>query len=111
MWFVTRYDGHPMPEIDALKQSSLANKVTNIVRRDSFFVAIVKSVINYSAVFEKEHGVSFVAARKLDIAEYMVLSDSLSGNRPKTYPRDIWVAKFYLQRSDLLNTIGDTDGA
>lgn len=85
-----------MTETDALKQRNFANKVTSNVRRGSLFVAIDKPVINFSAVFENEHGVSLFAARIVDIVEGMVSSDFLFRISPRTYQRYIQVAKFFI---------------
>lgn len=65
----------------------------------------MKSVINFSAVFEKEHGVSFLPASIAGIVENMVSSDLLSGNSSQTYQCYIQVANFFLQRTNILNII------
>lgn len=80
---------------------SFANKVTNLVRRDSIFVVVVKSTMNFSAAFEKEHDVSFLATRMEDIFENMDSSDILTNNSVHTYQRYILVAKFPLQHPNL----------
>lgn len=61
-------------ETEALKQSILENTVTSIVRHVSSFVAIVKSVLNFSATLEKEHVVSFLAIRILEVLKNIVSS-------------------------------------
>lgn len=59
MGCVTQQDGCSIEETEALKLSSLANKVTSILRRDSSFLAIMKSLVNFSVALEKELGLSF----------------------------------------------------
>lgn len=65
--------------------SNLRNMVTSIVRRNFPFVAGVKSVMNFSAAFEKKYGVSFLAAWMADIVDDMVSSDIVSGNSAQRY--------------------------
>lgn len=79
---VARHNGRPIAKTEPLKLSNLPNKVTSIVRRDSSFLAIVKSVINFSDVFKEERGVSYLAARGVDIVMNMVLFSVLSGIKP-----------------------------
>lgn len=76
----TRHDGRPIAEAEALKLSSFANKVTSVVRCDFSFVAVVKTVINFSAAFEKGHSMLFLAASMVNSDEDMVSSDFLSRN-------------------------------
>lgn len=59
--------------------------MTSIVRRNSSFFAVVKSVINFRAAFEKEHGVFLLAAHMVDIVEDTILSDFPTGDSPQTY--------------------------
>lgn len=49
---VTRHDRRPITEMKVFKMRGLAIKLTSIVCRDSLFVAIAKSVLNFSAAFE-----------------------------------------------------------
>lgn len=105
--YVTRYDGRPIAKTEALKQSNLLNTVTSIVRRDSSFVAVVKSIMNFSATFKNEQSRSFLTARIVDIVEDRVSSDFLTCNRPQIYQRQIRTAKFLLQRLNIYNIIED----
>lgn len=52
---------------------------------DSSLVAVVMAVINFGAAFEKEHGISFLAARIVDIIEDRVLSDFHTSNCRQKY--------------------------
>lgn len=79
------------------------------MRRDSSSVPIVNSVTIFSVAFEEEHSVSFFAAGMVHIVEAMVLSGFLSGNGLQIYQLYIWLAKFLLQRFNILNTIEDID--
>lgn len=81
-----------------------------MVHQDSSLIAIVKSVINFDAVFEKEHGLSFPVARMVDIVEDMASFDFLSGISFQTCQRYIRVAKFIFQHPDILIVIEDIDG-
>lgn len=63
----------------------------------------MKSVRKFSAAFEEEHGLSFLAARMLDIVKDMASSDFLSSNSLQTGQRCILVTKFLFQRSNILN--------
>lgn len=78
---VTGQESCPIVKTETLKVINIANKVTSILRRDSWFVVIVKSVINVCAAFGKEHGASFLAARMMHIIEDTGSSDFLSSNR------------------------------
>lgn len=69
---------------EALKLSSLLSKMTTIMRHNSLLVAIVKSVVNFSAASEKKLGVFFLAAWMRNIVENMILSKFLSENNPQT---------------------------
>lgn len=53
--------------------------------------------MNFGAVFEKEHFLSFFAARVVDIVEDKVLYDLMSGNSLQRYQHNIRVAKFLFQ--------------
>lgn len=46
---------------EAIKLRNLANKVTSVVRRDSSFALVMKSLISSSSSFEKERDVFFIA--------------------------------------------------
>lgn len=78
-----RHDGRPIAETEELKLTDFTKKVTSIVYRDFSFVAIVKSILNFRAAFEKKHGVLFLATQVVDIVDDMVLSDILTGNSAK----------------------------
>lgn len=57
MQCVTWHDVHPIAKTVALKLGIYARKVTSIVRLDSSFDAIEKSVINFSVASVKERAV------------------------------------------------------
>lgn len=69
MWCIMQHESRPITETVALKLGNFANKVTSIVCRGSTFVAKVKSVINFSTAFKKEHSVSFLFDRMVDTVE------------------------------------------
>lgn len=81
MRYVTRHNVRSIARTVAVKLSNHGKKVPSIVHRDSSFVSIVNSVRDFSATFKKEHGVSYFAARMVEIVAYMVLSDFLSRNK------------------------------
>lgn len=78
--------------------------------RNCSFVAVVKAVINFSTVFEKEHGISLLAAQMLVIVGAMVSSDFLTGTSSQTYQRNIWAVIFLLRDPTILNIIEVIDG-
>lgn len=80
MWCVTQQNGCPIAETNPHKVSNLSNMVSSIVRRESSFVTLEKSVINFSVACEKEHGMSFLSTWMVDNVEDMVSSDLLTGN-------------------------------
>lgn len=82
MWCITQNDGHPIAGTEALKQSSLGNKVTRILHRDSSSVAVVESVMNFSALLQKEHIVFFRTALVVDTLQEMVSLKFLADNSP-----------------------------
>lgn len=104
-WCITRHDRGPSTstETKASKLSSVLNKVVSIVRRVSSFVATVKSVINFSVGFEKEHSLSFLPPRMVYIVEDMVSSHFLSGNSTQTYQHSIKVTKLLLQSLNIFS--------
>lgn len=110
MRFVTRHDGRPVAETEALKLSSLANKVTSVVRSDSSSVAIVKFATDFTATFEKEHAVFFLDALIVHIVEDMVSYNFLTGNSRLTYQRSVQIAMCFLQRPNILHIIVDIYG-
>lgn len=73
-------------------------------------MAIVKSVIIFSAAFGKMRGVFFFAARIVDIIEDIVLSDMLSCNSSQMSQLYIPVGKFPLQRPNIFNIFKNTGG-
>lgn len=106
---VARHYDRQVAKTKALKLSSLANRATSNICRDSSFVAIVRSIKNFSATFEREHGVSFPAARIVDIVEEMVSFNFLTGNGNQIYQRYILLANFVLQRPDMINNFEKID--
>lgn len=98
-------DGRPITKSHALKQSHLTIKVPNIVRCDSSFIAVVRFVANFSAAFEKVHGVSFPVARMVGIVNYIVFSNCLTDNSSRNYQSCIQVAKFSHQQPNTRNII------
>lgn len=110
MRYVTPHDGCLIEETEPLNLSDLTNKMASIVRRDSSFVAVGKSVIKFSVSFEKEHNVSFLNARMVDIVEETFLSDFLTSKDPQIYQRYIRVGKFLCQRPMNFNTIEYIEG-
>lgn len=104
---VTQHNGRPIAEIEAVKLINIANKVTSIVQCDFPFVAMVNSVMIFSASFEEDHGESFLAAGMVDFVEHMVFPDLLSGNSPQKYQRYMRVAKLLLQFPNIPNIIDD----
>lgn len=97
-------------EPEALKFSNLVNEVTNIMCRNSSFVAILKFLMNFSAELQKERIVFCLAALMVDIVENIVSPDFLSGNSPQTYQCNIRMVKFFLQYPKILNIIRNIDG-
>lgn len=68
---------------------------------------MAKSVTQFSAAFEKEHGLLFLAARMVNIVKDTVISDFLSENSPSRYKRNIRVAKYFLPRHIICKSIDD----
>lgn len=66
--------------------------------------------MTFSTRFKKWHGVSFFAARMVNIFEEMVLSDFQTGNSAQACEEYIWVTKVLHQFPDILNIIEDVDG-
>lgn len=88
----------------------LANMVTSVVYRDSSFVAIAKSVINFNIAFDTEHGEFLLAARMGNIVMDMFLADFLTGNGPLVYQCNIMVRKTFNKRLNIFNNIEDNEG-
>lgn len=106
---VSRHDGRSMAATDALKLSYFAHKVTSILLRSPFFVAIVKFLINCSAVFKKEHVVTFHLVRMVDVVKDSVSSDFLTGNGPQEFQCYIQLVKFFRQRHNIHISIAVID--
>lgn len=107
--YVTWQYSSTIAKSEELKLKSPGNKVPSIVRRNSSFVGIAKSVLNFSPAFDKEHGMSFLAARIVDIVDDMHLFDHLTDDSPHTYQVIIQVAKFLFQRPNIRNIIEEID--
>lgn len=75
----------------------------------TFFVIVVKFMVNFSAAFRNEHGSTFHAAYMVDFVGDMILFDFLTGNSAQTYQRYIQVAKFLISRSNKFDTNADFD--
>lgn len=102
MWCFTRRNAHSILETEALKLNNIANMVTRKVRYNSSLVAVVKFVINISAVVKRGHSVHFVVARIADIVDYMEFSGFSTGIRSQTYQRYIQAAKPLFQLSFII---------
>lgn len=96
--------------MEAIKLSNLASKANSIVRQECSFLGIKKSVMNFIAAFEKGPGVSFLAARMVNIVENMVSSDFQTDNSLRKYQRYIQMEKFFFQRCPILNIIEEIGG-
>lgn len=59
---VIRYNDRPIAETEAVRLSSLALKISRILRCSSSVVEIVKSIQSLSAGLGEDHDVSFLAA-------------------------------------------------
>lgn len=105
-----RHDGCPNREMKALKLSILENKVARFVRRNSSFVAAVRSIMHFSDGFEKVLVVFFLVAWMIDSVKDMVSSDVLTGCSPHMFQWYIRVAKFLLQHPNIFNINNDIDG-
>lgn len=110
MHCVTRLDGRAIAETEALKMSNLTNMVTSVVCSDFSLLAIVRSIINFSAVFGIEYGLFFLAVQMVHIVDDTVLSNFLSGNSSQTNQRCIYVANFLFQRSNTFNIFESLGG-
>lgn len=96
-------NGRPNAEKKLLKLSNLTSKLTGIVHCDPRFVAIVNSVMNFSAAFNKCHGVSSIDALTVDISKYMAFSGLLTRNSLKSIRRWSSAAKCF--RNPTLSSI------
>lgn len=77
--------------------------------RDSSFVAIMKSVLNFIDAFQMKHRVSFLASQMVDIVNDMVAFESLTSNSCQTYYYCILIAKFSQQRAEIIYMIEQID--
>lgn len=106
---VTQNDGRPIAETKTLMLRNFENEVTSIMFCHSFYVAVVKSVMNLCAVLEKEYGMSTRAVRRMDIVEDIVFSGFLNSNSFQTYERYLQVAIFFLKNPIILNILENID--
>lgn len=102
-------DGLQLAKMETLKMQNVANNVTSIVHRDSSFVVVLKSVMTFSAAFEKEHGGTSFDTQIIDIVDNMIKSNFVTGNSRQTYQGYILVKKFLFQRPSIPNIIEDID--
>lgn len=77
---------------------------------DSLLVPVVMSIISFSAEFKKYHGVSFLAARTVNIVKDMPSSNFLFHNSLQTYQLYIREVKLLLQFPNILNSIEKIHG-
>lgn len=68
----------------------------------------MKSIMKFSAAFEKKHGGCFLVARMVDIIEVMILYDLLTWKGSWTEQSNTKVAKFLFQNAINLNIVEDT---
>lgn len=71
---------------------------------------MVNSEMNFSTAIEKGYAMSFLATRMMANLEDMISSEFLSGSSPQTYRHYIKMAKFLLQRPNILNFIEVMNG-
>lgn len=80
----------------------ILNKVTGILRCDSTFVNLMKTVMNFAVTFEKCYGEKFVATSTLDTVKDMIGSHFLKIMRSLSYYRYDRVAKKILKHESIL---------
>lgn len=74
----TQHNSYLVVETEARKLNIFVYNVSSIVHFHSLFGAVVKSIANFSAAFENEHGVYFLDAQMVDIVGNKVSSDLCS---------------------------------
>lgn len=103
--FIILEDWVVITEGKGIELRQLANAVTGIVRSDSTFMDLIKTIFNVSILFQKDYHEKLVATRTLDILTDMMGSDFLTGMSAQFYYRYIQVAKRILKLHSILSLL------
>lgn len=68
-----------------IKLSRVVNKVTKFVCRDSLFVDLMKTVLDFAILFKEKYNEKLVAARIMEMRKDIIDFDILTGRSILTY--------------------------
>lgn len=91
---------------EGIKLDKLAKTITDIMRRDSTFVDLLKKVVNFADAFVKEEIKKFVAGPTMYIVKDMMSPDSQTVASTDSYYRYIWMSKPILRHKGFLDLMG-----
>lgn len=72
------------------------------LHRDSLFVGVKKTVLNFSITLESEYNETFVSARIVNILKDMMLSDLLTGMSTLSYYQNIQISMMLIKQEGVL---------
>lgn len=97
---ITPNYGKSITHTEALKHRKLANNESFLVRRGVPFIASLKTLLKFAAMFEKEHGVSFSATQIVEIVGDIQVPELLTAVSFEIYNRYIRVVRFINERKE-----------
>lgn len=104
-----RPDGCPIAHTQKLRIRVLGNKGNGLMRHYFSFVAVMKSSLNFSATFLKEHGMSFLDVRMMGTVHDMLSYCFLTSKSHQSYYSYIRVAKLLQKKPTILDMIEETE--
>lgn len=92
-------------EVEGIKLSKLASKVTCIVRRYSTFVHFMKTILNFSTALDKVYNGKFVKVRIVNVTKNVICFEFLTGMNALSDYRDSCIAKMVLTNESALSLV------
>lgn len=95
----------PISEAERIKLTNLASELPGVVRRDSKFVGLVKTILNFALAFEEDENKKLGATRSVDILKDLIGPEFLKGMSSQSYYRHIWMASMILRYKGVLSLV------
>lgn len=96
---------------EGIRLSNPANRVTEIVHRDSTFVDLTKTTVIFAVALEKEYNKKSDAISTVDIVQDTMGYDFLTEVSARPYRQYIRFSKITLRHKCVLSLVGSLNGA
>lgn len=98
-----------LPPHEIILQSSLVNKITDLILTDRRFAGHMGGILSHASTFKKESGIDFTAARIVGVARDLKSSDFNPGSSLQLCKRYACVSKYFSTFLELLSVTTKED--